>query len=494
MSRLTYALAAALLAVVALGAGCNVISPGLLGDDSGDDAATDAPPGETPDARADAGPAIPNLRVRYAFEEDAGMTVNDSTDHGLHAQLSDPAMWFATGRNGRGVNMNGQIPATQYINLPNGLVENVDDFTITAWIKMASNPVWNRIYDIGNGLPDPANRFMYLTPNGFSGETADGLHGSSYGGTTTNESIIATSTYLPINVWKHVAITGAGGQRKLYVDGFPVAVVDDGPAVAPREMEPIAPNSWIGRSRFAADAGFNGVMDEFRIYDRVLTQQEIADLAWPQQDYSYWRFDEGTAALAADSSDRGGDAALSNGAGWGTGRLGGAVTLGGGPASALGPHVVIANNPIAGCTTQMTISVWVRQDEIVDGAELIDLGHDDTHRLHITTTDGTGMVVGLTAPGETFTMTTPTPPLPADSLWHHVAVTMDGGGVVVLYVDGEPIRTQPSTIRPSELADLDEGYLGRSRTGGDYFHGALDELRIGCRNLTADEITGLAQR
>ncbi len=473
-------------------AGCDVIKSDLLhdggatgdGTSSQQDASTDAPPNDFP---------MDMLIANYEFEDGSGATTTESV-RGMDALLSDASMWTTMGRHGGAIAMNGATPATQYVSLPSGLLSGVDDFTISVWVKLSGNPAWARIYDIGNGLPDPQNRFMYLTTSGFSGDMPDGIHASSYGGSMSNESVVATHTYLPINVWKHLAITGSGGSRRLYIDGFPAMSLDSGPAIAPREMEPISPVSWLGKSRFAADAGFPGTMDEFRIYSRVLTAAEIADLAWPNGDYSHWRFDESGGAAAMDTSNRAKPAALASGAAWSAGRLGGAVNLTGGAADEISPHVVISGNPLDGCTSQFTISTWIRISEYVTGSRVFDFGAGTTHSLYLAPNDGTGMHFRMKSPAGTFDLVTSTPPLPEDSTWHHVAITMDGGNVVVLYVDGSPIKTQSSaSVRVADFAtSIDEAYLGRSRGTDPYFEGGIDELRIGCRALTPDEIKNLA--
>lgn len=483
-----------LILIGALAAGgCNVIKSDLLGGDGTTDGST-----SLDDAGTDSGSydfPMEGLIANYEFDDDSG-TVATETMRDLHGMLSDPTMWTTMGRHGGAISMNGATPATQYVTLPNGLLTGVDDFTISVWVKLTGNPAWARIYDIGNGLPDPANRFMYLTTSGFTMDMPDGIHASSYGGSTSNESIIATGTYLPLNVWKHIALTGSGGERRLYIDGFPAKSIDSGPAIAPREMEPISPVSWIGKSRFTADPGFPGLMDEFRIYNRVLTASEIADLAHPQQDYSHWRFDESSGAGAADKSDRGLPAALASGAAWSAGRLGGAVNLGGGDAGSNAPHVVITGNPLGGCNTQFTISAWIRISEDVTDARVFDFGAGTTHSIYLAPNNGTGMQVGMKSPRGTFELVTTTPPVPADSTWHHVAITMDGANVVVLYIDGSPVKTQSSaTVRVSDFgSSIDEAYLGRSRGNDPFFNGGIDELRIGCRALTPDEIKNLAYR
>ncbi|MCE9578310.1 MAG: LamG domain-containing protein [Deltaproteobacteria bacterium] len=448
----------------------------------------DAAPG-APDAPL----PVNGLVLRYDFE-DTGTVVTDlATGH--HGTLTDPAAWSEFGRTGRGLAMSGATPATQYVSLPNGILDGVDAFTIAAWVKLDATVPWARIYDIGNGLADPANRFMYLTPNGFSGPNADGVHAASYGGSAANEAIVASHSLLPNNVWKHVAVTGSGGTRTLYIDGYPVGTLTGGPTVAPHEMEPVSPNSWLGRSRFASDPGLGGELDDFRIYNRVLPQAEVADLAWPKFDYAYWRFDDGSGTTAKDSSDYAIPTALVGGATWTTGRLGGAIDLAGGAAGATGPHVVLGANPIANCTTSLTVAAWVKLRTLTPWSRVFDFGSGNTAFIYLAPTDGAGMHFAMVAPSGVFDLVSPTPPIAADGAWHHVAVTVGEGGVVTLYADGASVASATSAaVHPLDFNGVTDSWLGRSRFPDPYLDGSIDELRISCRAFTADEIADLSRR
>lgn len=55
-------------------------------------------------------------------------------------------------------------------------------------------------------------------------------------------------------------------------------VLTDGPLCL-NPVELMATEVYLSKSRFAADAYFNGSLDEVRIYDRALTETEIAILA-----------------------------------------------------------------------------------------------------------------------------------------------------------------------------------------------------------------------
>ena len=453
----------------------------------------DAPPsdGASPDASPDAMQGDQSLILHYEFE-DTGTTVTDSSAAGKNGTLSDATAWTADGRIGRGLAMTGDNPATKYVSLPNGVLTGVSDFSIAFWVKLNTVAAWARVYDIGNDQPDPANRFMYFTPDGYLG-TTNGVHASSYGGSTTNEDAVNSGTQLPIGVWKHVAITGSGGNRTVYIDGFPAIVSTGGPVVLPSEMEPIASNSWLGKSRFG-DPGLDGTIDDFRIYNRVLTATEVEDLAWPKTDYSYWRFDDAAGTTAKDSSDNAIPTVLGTGVTWTAGRLGGAIDFPGGAAGATGPTVTLGGNPLAHCTNELTVSAWIKLHALTPWSRIFDFGTGTTAFIYLAPTDGTGMHFAMVSPNGVFDLVSPSAPVAGDDTWHNVAVTVDAAGLVTMYADGAAIASATSaSVKPSDFASVTDLWLGKSRFADPYLNGSIDELRISCRALTADEIKNLAQ-
>ena len=452
----------------------------------GSDAAVDAAP-----------PKDTTLVLDYAFE-DSSTVVTDSSAYGKNGTLSDATAWTANGRIGRGLALSAPMaaPATQYVSLPDGVLTGVGDFSIAFWLKLNTVSDWARIYDFGNGQPNPTNRFMYFCPSGFAG-ASHGIHADSFTGATLQDNVVNTGTELPAGVWKHVVITGSGPARTLYVDGFPAMTGTVGPTVAPSEMEPLSPNSWLGKSRFPADPGLDGTLDEFRIYNRVLSQAEISQLAWPQHDYSNWRFDETTGTTATDSSDNAVAGVLANGITWDSGgRLGGAISFPGGAAGATGPTVTFAANPLASCTDQLTIATWIKLgDTTTAWQHIFNFGASNGSAfINMVPTDGTGMHFAMVSPNGVFDLVSPTAPI-KDNNWHHVAVTVDATGKATIYADGASIASHAiGNVKVSDFAGapIDEYWLGKSPFPDPYLNGELDEMRVSCRAMSADEIKNLA--
>jgi hypothetical protein len=417
--------------------------------------------------------------LKYAFDEGSGLLAADSSGSGLDGTLAIATAWTAQGRTGAGLALTGGLLPTAYLSVPAGLFTDVKSTTIAAWVKLTADVPWNRIFDFGGKGVGTDTRFMYLTTN-----TPDGMRFSTYGGVDTREATVTTKTLLPLGVWKHVAVTAAeGGKRAIYIDGFPAAeatTVD----VPPSELEPMSTDSWLGKSRFPTDAGLNGVLDDFTVYDRVLSASEIAALAFPKADYTRIPFDEAAGTTSADVSTRAVNASLT-GATWASGRLGAAVQL-----SGASQYVTLAN-PIAGCTDSLTIALWVKEAAAANWARVFDFGGTTDNFMFLTPNNADGKLqLSIHITGvETKLISATT--LPADATWHHLAVVVSPAAATV-FIDGASVGTSLLPVTPAVLGATNEHWLGKSRFDDPYFNGSFDEVRISCRAFTPDEIKNLA--
>ncbi|MDX2154001.1 MAG: M12 family metallopeptidase [Bryobacteraceae bacterium] len=199
--------------------------------------------------------APPGLRHRYRFNGDASDSIA-----GTRLALSAGAAVA-----GGALLLDG---ATGHATLPEGMLSDVASCTIEAWVTWEHDSIWSRIFDFGSG---PATN-LFLTPsNGVNRAPRFAITVSGAGG----EQQINGSAPFPRGVSVHVAVTIDVGARTgtLYVGGRPVAVNRE-MTLAPRALGRTAQN-WLGRSQYTADPSFQGRIDEFRIYDRALTAEEI---------------------------------------------------------------------------------------------------------------------------------------------------------------------------------------------------------------------------
>ena len=205
---------------------------------------------------------------------------------------------------GNAIRLNGGEP-NQYVDLPNGIVSGLTDFTIGAWVNWNGSQTWSRIFDFGNNT----GVYMFLTPN------AGGAPGLRFAITTSGaggEQLVESNNQLPTG-WHHVAVTLEGTVGTLWVDGVAVGT-NPNITITPGQLGGgNTTNNWIGRSQFG-DPLLNGAIDDFNIFDRALTQEELQSLvAAPGGgtlgggNVAWYQFDEVDGNSVVDSSGNGRD-------------------------------------------------------------------------------------------------------------------------------------------------------------------------------------------
>src|SRR5713101_7663437 len=227
---------------------------------------------------------------------DTTINLSSTIGHVTNSGATGPRV---PGEIGNAVKLSGN---GEYVNLPNGIVSGLHDFTISAWVNPSANSAWSRVFDFGTGT----SNFMFLTlsaggrPLRFADATPSG------GG----DSITGPGT-LPLNTWSHVAVTLSGHTGTLYVNGQPVAT-NTNMTLTPADLGATNQN-WIGRSQFIADPYLAATVDDFQIYDHALSAAEIAALASGQPgagNVASYKFDEDSGETALDSSGNGRNATI----------------------------------------------------------------------------------------------------------------------------------------------------------------------------------------
>ena len=204
--------------------------------------------------------------ARYNFEE-TGTTAVDRTGNGWDATLVGGAT-REPGLDGQAVRLDGN---GQYVALPGGIVWNMYDFTIAAWLKLDGDGAGQHVFDLGNGTA----RSMYLTPLGPTGTVRFGITSN---GPSAEQRVDGTSP-LPTGRWVHVAVTKSALVGTLYVDGVQVGQ-NLNLGVYPARLGN-TPSNWIGRPQDPAAPHLTALVDDFRLYQRGLTPTEITALASP---------------------------------------------------------------------------------------------------------------------------------------------------------------------------------------------------------------------
>jgi hypothetical protein len=196
----------------------------------------------------------------YKFDEASGTMASDASGNNSTATLRASATW-AEGKLGNAVKLNG---ISDYVSLPAGILENINDFTIAAWVKLEATSTWSRIFDFGSGTG--AN--MFLTPRSSAGTLRFAITTSGAGG----EQQINSGHMLTKGIWQRIAVTCSGNIGMIYIDGVEVARSNN-LTLKPSDLGPTTGN-YIGKSQYE-DPYLRGLVDDFRIYSRALSASEI---------------------------------------------------------------------------------------------------------------------------------------------------------------------------------------------------------------------------
>jgi len=180
-----------------------------------------------------------------------------------------PGYTFTPGKVGAALSLNDGRQG--YVALPAGVLSDACEATLAVWVYLnSSTNAWGRIWDFGQDT----NVYMFLTPtNNISNvaKFAISIHGN------TSEQVVNAPMPLAALKWSHVAVVLGASGGTLYLDG---AVVGTNPAMT---LRPIhlgrTANNYIGRSQFSADPYLDASIDELRLYNRALSQEEIQALA-----------------------------------------------------------------------------------------------------------------------------------------------------------------------------------------------------------------------
>jgi peptidoglycan/xylan/chitin deacetylase (PgdA/CDA1 family) len=205
----------------------------------------------------------------WPFDEGSGTTANDKSSYGSNGTLKNGPQW-TTGKLGNALQFAGngaylEVPHNNSFNFGTG------DFTIEFWIKN-SQPLLNEsyIYGIANKVSGG--------PNGVGWSCA--LRGGAYNGIyfrTEYPNYFVTEVIPPANYssvvsdgnWHHFVITRSSGTVILYLDGNQIAS-----KVADWDVTSSAP-LYIGTFGGTSAGALNASLDEFRIWNRTLSQPEI---------------------------------------------------------------------------------------------------------------------------------------------------------------------------------------------------------------------------
>ncbi|MFX3647528.1 MAG: immunoglobulin-like domain-containing protein [Paenibacillus sp.] len=461
--------------------------------------------------------------VHYSFDADTvnGTTLNDISGNGHHATLVGGATINEEdriGKTGASLELNG---STGYVKLPDHLIQslNLEKATFSTWVQMDKNQANQRIFDFASETGRQVNRnTMYLSTQGDTGSLEFAVV-TPFTEKFSNDSTKLGSDYkyavrnadlLPTKAWQHVAITMDEFDAVLYVNGQEVKRSSTF-NVEPRMLLETTMN-YIGKSRNGSHSLFDGKLDDFRIYNRALSGEEITTLAdedvTPPVEqpsgaelilhYDMNDIDRATATVTDQTGHFNGKWMNPSKAEWIRTEDAGVLSFTGGGADS---YVELPPGVLDGLT-DMTVSSIVNWSGKNAAEWLYALGRPDnnTHYTYFTPRyNANGLArLGIATNAWNNESSTSTTGL-KNNEWKVVTTVVSGtDGTLTLYIDGVAVAsgsTNGMTLEQIKNTSGSSGTIGKSFYPADpYFGGLIADFQIYDGAMTAADITSLKAR
>ncbi len=216
----------------------------------------------------------------WLFDEDEGDFAGDSSGNANEGTLTNGPEWD-DGKFGSALAFDG---ATAFVNCGNGpTLDITDEITVMAWVQFSAVDYGggggNLFTIAAKGYPDalvPHAGWWFSHDNRANGQSFNyTCFGKETGGWSGGGNNFGASNFqFAKGDWYHVAITVGDSTGKLYVDGIQVGV--DKP-FANLVLSDTSKDLTLG-SAGANGWHFNGLIDEFAIFNVELEEEEIQEV------------------------------------------------------------------------------------------------------------------------------------------------------------------------------------------------------------------------
>ncbi|NUO09234.1 MAG: hypothetical protein HUU08_11230 [Candidatus Brocadia sp.] len=199
-----------------------------------------------------------NLLTLYTLDEGTGMVANDSSGNGNNGMVNG-ATW-TTGKSTGALSFNG---ISSHVSLSNSL-SSFSEFTASAWVKITDFVAIRGIFTSG-GKNGKGFRFR-VNKDGSVWLLMAG--GGKYDTLTTSSRVIKSGAFY------HISVSGKSGQyMRIYVNGILIKE-----KTTTQTIDAPTTPGYIGTSWSTSSELMNGTIDDVRIYDRILSVQEVQGL------------------------------------------------------------------------------------------------------------------------------------------------------------------------------------------------------------------------
>lgn len=208
----------------------------------------------------------------YELDETSGTVAADSSGNGRDAAIEGAATW----NGGSGFTFSGGSGSSgNAVKLPNNIIAGLSSITVA--VDVWTDPALTGdhfVYNLGNlavGSPASGSGYLFSTTTPYRATISTQWW--------NNEQNTSKGSNLQKGVWRHLTYTLTGTTGILYEDGVEVARNTSVTNTPAQIGAGTTTRNYIGRSAYAADNSFRGVVSDFRIYNRALAASEVSTLA-----------------------------------------------------------------------------------------------------------------------------------------------------------------------------------------------------------------------
>lgn len=415
------------------------------------------------------------LIAHYRLDETSGTTAADSSGNGYDGEYRGGVTQNITpAPRAQAANFDSD---GEYVFAPtNSDFANLngpdEDFTVAFWFRPldVSHSTWRNLFHIGGASSSDRGPLIMLHPTlrrVYAWVSTDAI--------PSGESR-ATAAEFDDHEWAHLTLVKSGQSLRWYVNGdFDTSGILTGRTVVTAGDLRIGRESWWG----SADSD----LDDVRVYDYALSDQEIAELHADLM--LHYKLDDGSGTTALDSSVYGSDGALEGSPTW----LSNAAIDGGLDFETSDGDDLVRGQTLDVGGSHMTIAIWFNQETATNDARLLmnSGGTASSQQTWGLTVDENGELDFRVQAGGTWDRVQ-APGVVSPGAWRHATGVYDGTEMR-LYLDGALIAQKnhsvggDMTYTPANVVTL-----GDAPSGGRSFDGQLDDARVYKRVLSDEEI------
>jgi hypothetical protein len=417
------------------------------------------------------------LILHLPLNEGSGTKVYDKTKYQNHGTITDAT--FVDGKFGKALSFDG---SNNYVStISNFIVPN--SITICGWIKINTLPSTYNDHIISHGYQGNPNGVRTFDID----ILANGKISFSFGTTGNSVNSISITNYVTLGEWAFICATydSLTGYASIQLNDVIYNTI-----VTSGNLNTYSRKLYFSYSSYmpSPDGYFDGIIDNVRIYNRVLSIKEIRTIYHEKEkDLSNGLvlnlpLSEGSGTKVYDKTKYQNHGVLSAGVTWDSNI-----------ASFNGSNgKIIITKTSSLNPSYFTISAWVMRTNVA-GANMVVVSNEyfsNQEGFKLSLTVDNNVLFLIRGAGSSSTSSSPST-LSSNSL-HHLVVTYDGISMN-MYIDGNLVVSKPET-RSINYTNQDLHIGNLSYTEDHFWKGTIAKVKLWNRSLSGSEVKTLYQQ